>query len=200
MGRYIVNLLGSHMFINKLERFKTGEIKHCNNLAYDYCYLTGSGPYGEFTEGFRNLLESGKRVKFVISNSGVFIGKPSISHASIAGFQKVVTAGHVRYTKSIKFDKRTWGFKEIKRLKIDNETGHYQVTVGSLKKAVCYFKSKGYAVSVEKCCVTVDLMGLNSLCIELIRDGGYLNTVFLSHELYELSFFIKFLMNFYLLF
>ncbi|WP_175330265.1 hypothetical protein, partial [Candidatus Ichthyocystis hellenicum] len=108
-----VSVIFSDGFKNTKELFKKEEIRYCNDVADRSSYLTGSGPYGESTAGFKNLLESGERLKFVISGKGMFIGKINISHASIASFQQVMTAGHVRCTGSIKFDRETCGFRRV---------------------------------------------------------------------------------------
>lgn len=84
------------VFENVQECNRDSEIEHLNRVVSSRSYMDGVGPYGELTEGFRNLLESGDMVKFAISERGMFIGKADLSHAYIASFQYVLTAGYAR--------------------------------------------------------------------------------------------------------
>ncbi|WP_139057406.1 hypothetical protein [Candidatus Ichthyocystis hellenicum] len=60
-------IAGGILFENELDVFKAKEMISCNGMASESRCMTGSGPYGESTEGFKNLLESGERVKFILS-------------------------------------------------------------------------------------------------------------------------------------
>ncbi|WP_092343817.1 hypothetical protein [Candidatus Ichthyocystis sparus] len=85
------------VFENRQENFQDLEATAFNSIAFSRSYMDGVGPYGELTSGFRNFLESGDRVKFVVSERrGIFIGSTKLSHAYIASFQDVLTAGYVR--------------------------------------------------------------------------------------------------------
>ncbi|CUT18392.1 MULTISPECIES: hypothetical protein [Candidatus Ichthyocystis] len=85
------------VFENRQEDFQELETTAFNRVVVSRSYMDGVGPYGELTSGFRNLLESGTMVKFVVSESrGIFIGSTRVSHAYIASFQGVLTAGYVK--------------------------------------------------------------------------------------------------------
>ncbi|CUT17729.1 hypothetical protein Ark11_0907 [Candidatus Ichthyocystis hellenicum] len=134
------------------------------------------------TEGFKRLLESGERVKFAVFSRGVFIGRTNISHASIAGFQQVITAGHAVCVCTANSYSEMQCFKEIRSLEIDNETGHYQVTTDCLKKAVHHFDSIGYKVSVVKNWLTGEEVDFGSSRVQLNHGHDNRNLYFFPHE------------------
>ncbi|WP_176695816.1 hypothetical protein, partial [Candidatus Ichthyocystis sparus] len=162
------------VFENKMEEYKNEEIVNCNLMAYGSDYLSGCGPYGQSTEGFKRLLESGERVKFAIHEKGIFIGRANISHACIASFQQVISSGHVMCQKvvaesvEVVAESADSGKKpedyEL-RLLLDNETGHYRMPVSSLVVAISRFESIGYAVDLLKDWVTGLPVDFSSECV-----------------------------------
>ena len=113
------------------------EIEEANNAATQ----EGSGPSvavhdrGKWydSNNFRPFVQGGQKFKWVLNQKGdLGVINPPLKHSIAAGGGDVDTAGHAHYIAA------------TNTLVLDNDAGHYQTTVESLKLAKTAWEYLGY--------------------------------------------------------
>ncbi len=117
-------------FTNKMPGAFSGEIQEANDKALNTSYEEGLGPFYQGSPGFKRLVDSGARFKWVVSKAVLIVVSCQLKHSAAAGGADVPTAGS--------------GHFKDGTLVLDNDTGHYQTTVQSLRKAETQWHQAGY--------------------------------------------------------
>ncbi len=113
------------------------EVNESNLRAMSSDYLNGLGPYGQGTEGFNKLIESGKEFKWIFNMKGLYVISPELKHSVAAGGGRVISAG-------------TGGYNGDKKVWINNDTGHYKTTVQSLSSSISSWQESGYDIDIRE--------------------------------------------------
>ncbi len=120
------------MYPNKMEKSLSGEVQEANTAAAESDYDNGPGPFVGGTHGFNAFINSGKMFKWIYGEkNGIVIISPTLKHAVAAGGADVITAEHGQ----LSGEGQIW---------INNDTGHYQTSLESLKLSLDAWKQLGY--------------------------------------------------------
>jgi hypothetical protein len=138
-------------FPNKDAAKFSNEIDEANNSALQKDYDVGDGPYiasaykddggwkWAATAGFRRMVQSGRKFKWTLNERGdLGVVNSTLKHAVASGGGGVHTAGHGQYA------------AQANMLTLDNDTGHYQTTVESLKRSQTAWEHLGYNVTFKE--------------------------------------------------
>ncbi|GLT16586.1 hypothetical protein GCM10007938_03620 [Vibrio zhanjiangensis] len=143
----IVNLLTENLpsfpnlkpnkFDNNMPTSFSGEVNESNLKSMLSEYSEGKGPFGQGSDGFHQMINSGNEFKWVLNRKGLSIISPELKHSVAAGGVSVISAGTGKLIESGKI----W---------INNDTGHYKTTIKSLSSTLPSWKEVGYEVEIRE--------------------------------------------------
>ncbi len=140
-------------FPNRMNSLFNQEIEEANTEVFSREYETGLGPYVASysnsdrtwvpTLGFLRMVDgstSTRQFKWTLNERGdLAVISPTLKHAAASGGGDVWTAGHGWLLEPP-------GPSGRRRVKLNNDTGHYWATEPSLQRARAAWESRGYDV------------------------------------------------------